>query len=182
MITAKKPAGYTAYTSNTVYDVNCIKELVRVSVRVPRYKETDGQIYTEEFHMMPGEYSHAALNKLHADFCDPGYTFEALCKNYPLGKNASQKAYELLLPWARYNHVFPGYPIEYSFLQFTDIPYKDSILTFCLTCTEDEDPSLFDILVDDNFDSLVSFYSHKRELGKLLYMSWSECKIIRDTT
>lgn len=170
LITDKKPAGYTAYTANTIYDVNCINELVRISVRVPKYKGSDGKIYTERFFMMPGEYTHEAMNKLHSDFCDPGYSFESLCKNYPLGKNASQKAYELLLPWAKYNHVFPGYPIEYSFLQFTDIPYKDSTLTFCLVCTADEEPSLFDILVDDNFDSLADFYSYRRKRVEPLYI------------
>ena len=170
LITDKKPAGYTAYTANTIYDVNCINELVRVSVRVPKYKEMNGQVYTEKFHMMPGEYSHAALNKLHTDFRNPEYTFESLNKDYPLGKNASKKAYELLLPWAKRNHVFPEYPIEYSFLQFTDIPYKDSTLTFCLVCTADEEPSLFDILVDDNLDSLIGFHSCKREPGVPLYI------------
>lgn len=170
LVTDKKPCGYTAYTSNTIYDVNCINELVRVSVRVPKYKDIDGKIHTERFFMMPGEYTHEAMNKLHSDFCDPGYSFESLCRDYPLGKNASRKAYELLLPWAKTNCVFPNYPREYSFLQFTDIPYKDSSLTFCFVCTANEEPSLFDILVNDNFDSLRDFCSYRGKRGKSLYI------------
>lgn len=170
LITDKPPCGYTAYTSNTIYDINHTGELVRVSVRVPKYKDTDEKIYTEKFYMMPGEYTHEAMNKLHSDFCNPGYSFESLCRDYPLGKNASRKAYELLLPWAKMNCVFPNCPREYSFLQFTDIPYKDSSLTFCLVCTANGEPSLLDILVDDNFDSLAGFYSYRRECDEPLYI------------
>ena len=170
LITDKQPCGYTAYTSNTIYDINHTGDLVRVSVRVPKYKDTDGKIYTEKFFIMPGEYTHAAMNKLHSDFCNPGCSFESLCRDYPLGKNASRRAYELLLPWAKKNRVFPGYPWEYSFLQFADIPYKNSILTFCFVCTVDEEPFLFDILVDDNFDSLAGFYSYRRECDEPLYI------------
>ena len=170
LIIDKQPCGYTAYTSHTIYDIDHTGELVRVSVRVPKYKDIDGKIHTERFFMMPGEYTHEAMNKLHSDFCDPGYSFESLCRDYPLGKNASRKAYDLLLPWAKTNHVFPNYPREYSFLQFTDIPYKDSSLTFCFVCTANEEPSLFDILVNDNFDSLAGFYSYRRECDEPLYI------------
>lgn len=156
LVKDKVPAGYTSYTAHTVYDVNQAHELVRVSVRVPRYKDTYGNICIEDFGCIKSKYTHDALNLLHQKFCNPAYLFDDLSNDFPLGKNASKKAYELLLPWAQKNRVFPEYPYSFSFLQFIDIPYKKSTLTFCLTCSENEEPSLFDILIDDNFDQLAS--------------------------
>lgn len=173
LIKDKAPAGYTSYTSHTVYDVNTAGELVRVSVRIPKYKEKNGRTYVEDFCITPGEYTHDALNFLHQRFCNPAYLFDDLNNDFPLGKNASKQAFELLLPWAQNNHVFPYYPCEYSFLRFVEIPYKNTTLTFSLTNLEDEDeytdPSLFDILVGTNYDSLQHFALHPRD-NKPLYI------------
>ena len=46
------PAGYTPYTQHQVYDVNNKGELVRVSIRVPRYKDENGNVYEEVLSMV----------------------------------------------------------------------------------------------------------------------------------
>ena len=56
LITDKQPCGYTAYTSHTIYDIDHTGELVRVSVRVPKYKDIDGKIHMSLWGLTP-EYS-----------------------------------------------------------------------------------------------------------------------------
>ena len=160
LITNRPLAGYTPYTKYQIYDVNEKNDLVRVSVRIPRYINNDGQICEEPFGITPGKYTHAALNKLHFEFCDPTVTFELLKKHFPLNKNASKDAYEILYPWARSCDAFPKYPIIYSHLWFIDIPYKKSMLTFCFSCHTNEEPSLFDIIIDNNWDNLDAFIQY----------------------
>lgn len=153
------PAGYTPYSQRQVYDVNNAGELVRVSIRVPKYIDSNGNICEEAFKMTPGKYTHDALNMLHQRFCNPAWTYDDLQRKFPLGKNATKDACETLLPWAQRNHVFPNYPNSYTHLWFVSVPYKKSILTFCTYAYLGDMPkylefSLFDICIDDNFDSL----------------------------
>ena len=168
--TDKKPAKYTPYTKYQIYDVNNDGKLVRVSIRVPKYIDDSGQIYEEPFSMYPGKYTHEALNKMHAEFCNPCIGFDLFKKHFPLNKNATKDAYETLYPWARKNHVFPEYPDDFSYLWFVDVPYKDTILTFCLACSLNEEPSLFDILVNNNFDSLDEFLRYDSDMPSPLYI------------
>ncbi len=153
------PAGYTPYSQHQVYDVNNTGELVRVSIRVPRYKDENGNVCEETLSMVEGKYTHDALDMLHQYFRDPAYTYDDLLKRFPLGKNATTDAYDTLLPWAKRNHAFPDYPDRYTHLWFVSVPYKKSILTFCTYAYLGDMPkylqfSLFDICIDDNFDSL----------------------------
>lgn len=153
------PAGYTPYTQHQVYDVNNKGELVRVSIRVPRYKDENGNVCEEVLSMVEGKYTHDAMDMLHQYFRDPAYTYDDLLKRFPLGKNATTDAYDTLLPWAKRNHAFPAYPDRYTHLWFVSVPYKQSILTFCTYAYLGDKPkylefSLFDICIDDNFDSL----------------------------
>lgn len=152
-------AGYSPYTAHQKYDVNNDGELVRVSIRVPRYKDENGNVCEETFKMTPGKYTHDALDMLHQYFRDPAYTYDDLLKRFPLGKNATTDAYDTLLPWVKRNHAFPDYPDRYTHLWFVSVPYKQSILTFCTYFDFGAKPasldfSLFDILIDDDFDSL----------------------------
>lgn len=155
-----KPAGYTPYTAHQIYDVNHAEELVRVSIRVPKYIDNGGNIHEETIAMPNGKYTHDALNLLHQKFRNPAWSYDNLQKAFPLGSNATKDAYEVLLPWARKNNVFPHYPAHYSHLWFIAVPYKESTLTFCTYAyVNDEEPSdwefsLFDVLVDENFETL----------------------------
>lgn len=153
------PAGYTPYTQHQIFDVNNNGKLVRVSIRVPRYKDENGNVCEEVFGMVEGKYTHDALELLHQKFRNPAWTYDDLRKSFPLGKNAATDAYETLLPWAKCNRVFPDYPYSYTHLWFVSVPYKQSILTFCTyfdfgAKTESLEFSLFDILIDDDFESL----------------------------
>lgn len=153
------PHGYTPYTQHQIYDVNNEGKLVRVCVRIPQYIDSNGKVCQETFHMENGKYTHDALNMLHQKFCNPEWTYDNLQKSFPLGKNATADAYQTLLPWAKRNHVFPDYPDSYTHLWFVSVPYKQSILTFCTYGYLDEEPtsfefSLFDILIDNDFESL----------------------------
>lgn len=153
------PTGYTPYTQHQVYDVNNKGELVRVSIRVPKYRDAEGNVCEETLSMVEGKYTHDALELLHQKFRNPAWTYDDLRKSFPLGKNAAKDAYETLLPWAKYNCVFPNYPDSYTHLWFISVPYKQSILTFCTYFDFGAEPeslefSLFDILIDDDFESL----------------------------
>lgn len=153
------PAGYTPYTQHQIFDVNNKGKLVRVSIRVPRYKDENGNVCEEVFSMVEGKYTHDALELLHQKFRNPAWTYDDLRKSFPLGKNAATDAYETLLPWAKRNRVFPDYPYSYTHLWFVSVPYKQSILTFCTYFDFGAKPeslefSLFDILIDDDFESL----------------------------
>lgn len=152
-------AGYSPYTAHQIYDVNNDGELVRVSIRVPKYIDSNGNICEETFKMTPGKYTHNALDMLHHRFCNPTWTYDDLQRKFPLGKNATKDAFETLLPWAQRNHVFPDYPSSYTHLWFVSVPYKQSVLTFCTYFDFGAKPvsldfSLFDILIDNDFDSL----------------------------
>lgn len=155
-----KPAGYTPYTAHQIYDVNHAGELVRVSIRVPKYIDDEGNVCEETFQMPDEKYTYGALNLLHQKFRNPEWSYDDLQKTFPLKKNATKDAYDVLLPWAEKNHVFPHYPEQYSHLWFVSVPYKESLLTFCTyTYVDDKEPSdwefsLFDVLVDENFETL----------------------------
>ena len=153
------PAGYTPYTQHQVYDVNSKGKLVRVSIRVPRYKDKNGNVCEEVLSMVERKYTHDALDMLHQHFRNPAYTYDALQKKFPLAKNAAADAYNTLLPWAKKNHVFPDYPHRYTHLWFISVPYKQSTLIFCTYFYFDDEPkifdfSLFDILINNDFESL----------------------------
>lgn len=147
------PAGYTAYKIKK-YDVSDEKKLVRVGLRLSKYRKPDGQTGTEEIDTFEGKYSFAALKMLHEDFCDPCCTFDLLKKKYPLNKNASMDAYDTLLPWARKNHIFPDYPHDFTHLWFSQLFYKNTKLTFCFTYKKREGLSLIDI-IEDNEDEFI---------------------------
>lgn len=145
------PAGYTAYKIKK-YDVSDEKKLVRVGLRLSKYRKPDGKTGTEEIDTFEGKYSFAALKMLHEDFCDPCCTFELLKKKYPLNKNASMDAYDTLLPWARKNHIFPDYPHDFTHLWFHKL-YFCCIVTFF----EYPIPNMFPVLyLDSHFP--YSFY------------------------
>lgn len=147
------PAGYTAYKIKK-YDVSDEKKLVRVGLRLAKYRKPDGQIGTEAIDTFEGKYSFAALKMLHEDFCDPCCTFELLKKKYPLNKNTSRDAYDTLLPWARKNYIFPDYPHNFTHLWFSQLFYKNTKLTFCFTYEKSKGLSLVDIFEGDNFEYL----------------------------
>lgn len=156
------PAGYTSYTTYIRYDVNRNNKLVRIALRVPRYKDQKGQICIENFDIISTEYTDAALRMLHTSYCNPNLTFDVLSHSFPLGKNASKKALELLLPWAHENHIFPDYPTCCTHLWFYSLRYKTSVLTFCLNFSRSQsEPTIFDILIDNNFFSLRKLQRQK---------------------
>lgn len=161
------PAGYTAYKIKK-YDVSDEKKLVRVGLRLSKYRKPDGKTGTEEIDTFEGKYSFAALKMLHEDFCDPCCTFELLKKKYPLNKNASMDAYDTLLPWARKNHIFPDYPHDFTHLWFSQLFYKNTKLTFCFTYKKREGLSLIDIIEDNEEEFIKRLSRCKNEKNKYI--------------
>lgn len=161
-VTNLAPAGYTSYTKYSVYDIDDNGKIVRVSVRIPKYKDNDGIIREEAFETVADDYTDAAFSVLHQDFCDLSCTYSYLQNRYPLGKNASTHALELLLPWAKKKNLFPEYPQNLSYLWFVSVPYKTTILTFCLNCSPDAE-SIYDICVGNDFKKL-------QQLGKSVFL------------
>ncbi len=161
------PAGYTSYKIKK-YDVSDGKRLVRVGLRLSKYRKPDGKTGTEEIDTFEGKYSFAALKMLHEDFCDPCCTFELLKKKYPLNKNASMDAYDTLLPWARKNHIFPDYPHDFTHLWFSQLFYKNTKLTFCFTYKKREGLSLIDIIEDNEEEFIKRFSRCKNEKNKYI--------------
>lgn len=161
------PAGYTAYKIKK-YDVSDEKKLVRVGLRLSKYRKPDGQTGTEEIDTFEGKYSFAALKMLHEDFCDPCCTFDLLKKKYPLNKNASMDAYDTLLPWARKNHIFPDYPHDFTHLWFSQLFYKNTKLTFCFTYKKREGLSLIDIIEDNEEEFIRRLSRCKNEKNKYI--------------
>lgn len=161
------PAGYTAYKIKK-YDVSDEKKLVRVGLRLSKYRKPDGKTGTEEIDTFEGKYSFAALKMLHEDFCDPCGTFELLKKKYPLNKNASIDAYDTLLPWARKNHIFPDYPHDFTHLWFSQLFYKNTKLTFCFTYKKREGFSLIDIIEDNEEEFIKRLSRCKNEKNKYI--------------
>ena len=165
--TINPPAGYTSYNIKK-YDVTDNKKLVRIGLRLPRYRLTDGKICIEDIDTFEGKYSFAALKMLHEDFCDPCCTFELLKKKYPLNKNASMDAYDTLLPWARKNHIFPDYPHDFTHLWFSQLFYKNTKLTFCFTYKKREGLSLIDIIEDNEEEFIKRLSRCKNEKNKYI--------------
>lgn len=161
------PAGYTAYKIKK-YDVSDEKKLVRVGLRLSKYRKPDGKTGTEEIDTFEGKYSFAALKMLHEDFCDPCCTFDLLKKKYPLNKNASMDAYDTLLPWARKNHIFPDYPHDFTHLWFSQLFYKNTKLTFCFTYKKREGFSLIDIIEDNEEEFIKRLSRCKNEKNKYI--------------
>lgn len=161
------PAGYTAYKIKK-YDVSDEKKLVRVGLRLSKYRKPDGKTGTEEIDTFEGKYSFAALKMLHEDFCDPCCTFDLLKKKYPLNKNASMDAYDTLLPWARKNHIFPDYPHDFTHLWFSQLFYKNTKLTFCFTYKKREGLSLIDIIEDNEEEFIKRLSRCKNEKNKYI--------------
>lgn len=161
------PAGYTAYKIKK-YDVSDEKKLVRVGLRLSKYRKPDGKTGTEEIDTFEGKYSFAALKMLHEDFCDPCCTFELLKKKYPLNKNASMDAYDTLLPWARKNHIFPDYPHDFTHLWFSQLFYKNTKLTFCFTYKKREGLSLIDIIEYNEEEFIKRLSRCKNEKNKYI--------------
>ena len=161
------PAGYTAYKIKK-YDVSDEKKLVRVGLRLSKYRKPDGKTGTEEIDTFEGKYSFAALKMLHEDFCDPCCTFDLLKKKYPLNKNASMDAYDTLLPWARKNHIFPDYPHDFTHLWFSQLFYKNTKLTFCFTYKKKEGLSLIDIIEDNEDEFIKKLSKCKNEENKYI--------------
>lgn len=164
-ITDLPPAGFTSYTTYVRYDVNTPGKLVRVALRLPKYKNSDGQVCVEKFNIISGEYTDAALLLLHMKYSNPDISFETLNHTFPLGKNASKKALELLFPWAEKKGFLPGYPRNASHLWFFELPYKNSILTCCLDCSDPSDPALFDIIIDNDYASLFLFVRSEKVIS-----------------
>ena len=161
------PAGYTAYKIKK-YDVSDKKKLVRVGLRLSKYRKPDGKTGTEEIDTFEGKYSFAALKMLHEVFCDPCCTFDLLKKKYPLNKNASMDAYDTLLPWARKNHIFPDYPHDFTHLWFSQLFYKNTKLTFCFTYKKREGLSLIDIIEDNEEEFIKRLSRCKNEKNKYI--------------
>lgn len=161
------PAGYTAYKIKK-YDISDEKKLVRVGLRLSKYRKPDGKTGTEEIDTFEGKYSFAALKMLHEDFCDPCCTFDLLKKKYPLNKNASMDAYDTLLPWARKNHIFPDYPHDFTHLWFSQLFYKNTKLTFCFTYKKREGLSLIDIIEDNEEEFIKRLSRCKNEKNKYI--------------
>ncbi len=151
------PQGYTGYKYK--YDVNKERKLVRVGIRIPKYGSDRENVYEEVVAMKDERYSFEALELLHHDFCDPACTIELLRKKYPLNKNTSTDAYQLLLPWAKENHVLPDYPRSFDYLWFVQMHYKKSTLTFCVSGKQNKEPELFDIIENDNYEDLYKLQS-----------------------
>lgn len=148
----EKPQGYSAYKYK--YDVNNAGELVRVGIRIPKYGNDKESAREENMFMIDERYSFKALELLHHDFCDPACTIDILRKKYPLKNNTSTDAYNLLLPWAKANRIFPDYPRKFDYLWFVQLHYKKSTLTFCIAGVDDKEPELFDIIENNDFRDL----------------------------
>ena len=156
------PSGHTGYFYK--YDINPAGKLIRVGLRLPQYNK-NGVTFTEEFQTFDGKYSDIALKQLHRDFCDINLSFENLKHKYPLGKNASTDAYNVLLPWAQKNNIFPEYPSVIHYLWFISLDYKDTALTFCLNAA---DLTLFDIVLGNNFSDLIHKLQKIRDIDSKL--------------
>ena len=73
LITYKQPCGYTAYTSHTIYDIDHTGELVRVSVRVPKYKDIDGKIHSLRKAFQEGKAQSGLVPPEHMGTAEPRY-------------------------------------------------------------------------------------------------------------
>ena len=181
-VTNMTPAGYTSYTKYSVYDIDDKEKIVRVSVRIPKYKDNDGIIREEAFETVADDYTDAAFSALHQDFCDLSCTFEFLQSKYPLGKNATKHALELLLPWAQKKELFPEYPRQFSYLWFVAVPYKTTTLTFCLNCSPSAE-SIYDICVGNDFEKLQQLEKSvfiQNKLSVCMPANYSLYQILKD--